>query len=469
MSIVRTLCCFLAGIIMAVPLSAQVSNISGRWQGALAVSGINLRIVLNVTETAGGVMSATMDSPDQGATGIPVNSIIVRNDSLLFTVEAVRGTYSGRFAPDRTTISGEWTQGSVRIPLEFRYTTEVIEQKRRQDPVKPYPYSEQEVTFSNPAAGITLAGTLTLPASEGPFPAVVLISGSGPQNRDGMILGHRPFLVIADYLTRRGIAVLRYDERGIGASTGDFSKANSRDLASDVQAAVDWLTERTDIDKRRIGLIGHSEGGLIAPMVAADDRDIAFLVLLAAPGFSGREILLQQSEAINRTAGMSSDLIAANSALQNHLYEAALRAADSADLHNRISAVLAGAKGKEKELIEADGTTAEDQVSVLLSPWFRFFLSYDPRPTLQKVSVPVLVLNGDKDLQVVTKNVKAVEQALQSGGNKAVTTRVLPGLNHLFQTTQTGLPAEYGTIEETFSPKALDIIGEWITARVRRK
>ena len=208
MSIVRTLCCFLAGIIMAVPLSAQVSNISGRWQGALAVSGINLRIVLNVTETAGGVMSATMDSPDQGATGLPVNSIIVRNDSLLFTVEAVRGTYSGRFAPDRTTISGEWTQGSVRIPLEFRYTTEVIEQKRRQDPVKPYPYSEQEVTFSNPAAGITLAGTLTLPASEGPFPAVVLISGSGPQNRDGMILGHRPFLVIADYLTRRGIAVL---------------------------------------------------------------------------------------------------------------------------------------------------------------------------------------------------------------------------------------------------------------------
>ncbi len=467
MNSVRTLCCCLAGFLSAVSLWAQAPDVSGTWQGKLNVGATSLRIVLNIAQ-ANGSLIATMDSPDQGAKGIPVTSAISRNDSLLLSIEKVHGAYAGRIAPDGSSIAGEWAQGSVKLPLEFHRSSSSDEIRRPQDPIKPYPYTEQEVIFSNKAAGLTLAGTLTTPQSDGPFPAVVLISGSGPQNRDCMILGHRPFLVIADYLTRRGIAVLRFDERGVGQSTGVFASATSQDFASDVRAAVEWLAGRSDIDKQHIGLIGHSEGGIVAPMVAAGSPDIAFIVLLAAPGLPGKDIIAKQSEILNRAGGMSGEELAASSALQRNLQDAVLQANDSADLHNRVVALLANAKGKEKELVDAQKMTVENQMPILSSPWFRFFLGYDPQPALRKVTVPVLALNGEKDVQVAPENLKAVEQALKAGGNKAVTTRIVPSLNHLFQTTQTGLPSEYGSIEETFSPKALDIIGEWVAAHARK-
>lgn len=465
MRVIRTIC-VLAGIFCSVQLFAQTPAIPGTWQGSLNAGGTNLRIVLHIAETNGS-LSATMDSPDQGAKGIPVSSIAVRNDSLVFSISQVNGSYAGRILPDAV-ITGEWKQGSLGMPLEFRRTADGGIKGRPQDPVKPYPYIEQEVAFSNPAAGVNLSGTLTLPDSKGPFPVVVLISGSGPQNRNSTIMGHSPFLVIADYLTRRGIAVLRYDERGIGKSTGKFAQATSQDFAADVQAAVAYLATRSDIDAKHIGLIGHSEGGMIAPMVATNSRDVSFLVLLAGPGLPGQEVLCKQGEMINRTAGMSSDLVAASSALQKQMFDAVAQAKDSADAYSKLSALISGATGREKELIEAQELKVDEQMPVLWSPWFRYFLTYDPRPTLKKVAVPVLALNGEKDVQVeAASNLKSIEQTLKAGGNKAVTVKALPGLNHLFQTSQTGLPAEYGTNQETFSPKALEIIGDWIVAHTK--
>ncbi|MDQ1274798.1 MAG: uncharacterized protein QG610_370, partial [Euryarchaeota archaeon] len=328
--------------------------------------------------------------------------------------------------------------------------------------------------YENKEAGIRLAGTLTLPQSEGPFPAVILISGSGQQNRDEEILGHRPFLVLSDYLTRRGIAVLRVDDRGVGGSTGDFSQATTEDFARDVLAGIDCLKSREDIDSTRIGLIGHSEGGLIAPIVASSSSDVAFIVMMAGPGITGEEILYLQSDLIFRAEGVDNETIARNNALMKSIYSV-IKEEQNDDiaaekLQKLIMDEVANMSEEEKknsgyseEALEAQ---VNAQVQNLISPWMRSFLTYDPAPTLMKVTCPVLAINGEKDLQVPPEeNLQAIEEALKAGGNRDYTVKELPGLNHLFQTAQTGSPSEYSKINETVSPVALELIGDWISER----
>jgi dipeptidyl aminopeptidase/acylaminoacyl peptidase len=241
-----------------------------------------------------------MDSPDQGASGIHVETVTYKNGNLILEVKSIRGVFEGTLKEDGKTIEGEWKQAGSVFPLVLYYVDKVPETRREQDPVKPYPYAEEEVTYENKEAGVKLAGTLTYPDSVGPFPAVILITGSGPQNRDEGILGHRPFLVISDYLTRQGIAVLRVDDRGVGGSTGNFSQATTEDFVEDVLAGVEYLKSRKDIDSSRIGLLGHSEGGLIAPLVAVKSPDVAFIILMAGPGVTGEKIIMSQSELISR-------------------------------------------------------------------------------------------------------------------------------------------------------------------------
>jgi fermentation-respiration switch protein FrsA (DUF1100 family) len=353
-------------------------------------------------------------------------------------------------------------------------------QSRPQEPKPPYPYDEQEVVYQNKKDGLQLAGTLTLPRSKGPFPAVLLITGSGQQDRNETVFDHKPFLVLADHLTRLGIAALRVDDRGVGKSTGRFIEATSEDFATDALAGVEYLKTRKEIDPRRIGLIGHSEGGLIAPLVAARSTDIAFIVMMAGPGLTGEQILYRQTALVCKSAGMSDDLIAQTRAAQDRVFAilkqekdnvvAEKRILEEADAFREVAAkARADATDEHKKEISIIAAAIEGQAQskLVVSPWFRFFLTYDPRPTLMKVRCPVLAIIGEKDLQVpAEENLAAIRLALEAGGNKDHTVLALPDLNHLFQTCRTGAISEYAQIEETISPAALDTISKWILRRV---
>ena len=331
--------------------------------------------------------------------------------------------------------------------------------KRPQEPEPPFPYEAEDVTFPNEADDVKLAGTLTLPDTADVYPAVVLITGSSPQDRDEALAGHRPFLVLADHLTRQGIAVLRYDDRGVAASTGDFAQATTEDFARDAEAAVAYLKTRPEIDADRIGLLGHSEGGLVAPMVATRSGGVAFLVLLASPGVTGEEILYEQGDLIGKAEGASASQVEANRTQRERLFAAIKQDTDSAQVASDVRRILKES-GLPAEAVEAQAEWAA-------SPWFRYFLTYDPAPALEKVEVPVLALFGEKDLQVPAEaNRAAVEAALEAGGNEAYAVEVLPSLNHLFQTSETGAPSEYAQIEETMAPVVLETIAAWIRQHV---
>jgi fermentation-respiration switch protein FrsA (DUF1100 family) len=451
-----------------------IKDIEGLWMGSLKVpNGLELRILFNISTKTDGSISATMDSLDQGAKDIPVEAATYKNGSLKLEVKSIKGTFEGTLKADGKTIDGKWKQAGSDLPLVLNRIDKVPDLHRKQDPVKPYPYVEEEVVYENKAAGVKLAGTLTLPRSDGRFPAVILITGSGQQNRDEEIFGHRPFLVLSDYLTRQGIAVLRVDDRGIGGSTGNVSQATTEDFAGDVLAGVEYLKSRKEIDPTRIGLIGHSEGGIIAPLVAVRSPDVAFIVMMAGTGLTGEEILYLQSSLIYRAEGASNETIARNEALNEKIFtivkEEQNNTVAEEEIHKLLKAEMA--KMSEEEIKNSGYSEAnlDTQIKATLSPWMRFFLTYDPKPTLTKVKCPVLAIDGEKDLQVPPhENLRAIEEALKAGGNKDYTIKEMPGLNHLFQTAQTGSPTEYAKIEETISPAALEFMGNWILEHTQK-
>jgi len=333
---------------------------------------------------------------------------------------------------------------------------------RPQTPKPPFPYRTEEVTVAS-APGVTLAGTLTLPQGEGPFPAVVMITGSGAQDRDETILGHKPFAVIADRLTRDGVAVLRVDDRGFAKSTGDFAAATDDDFAADAAAQVAFLRKRADIDPARVGLIGHSEGGIVAPKVAAKDPKIAFVVLMAGPGVPLSEVLRAQRAKLMPAMGLGPEQIKKSQALVDHAVAAMKGAKDQAEARGRaLHVIQAEGAGVTRSDAEAQALAAQ-----LSSGWMRDLLDYDPAPTLAKVKCPILALNGTKDGQVPPEqNLPAIRAATQ--GNPDVTIQELPGLNHLFQTAKTGAVGEYADIAETVAPSALDAMSGWIVRHVKR-
>jgi pimeloyl-ACP methyl ester carboxylesterase len=311
-----------------------------------------------------------------------------------------------------------------------------------------------------------------MPKKEGLYPAVILISGSGPQNRDEELLGHKPFLVLSDFLTRNGIAVLRFDDRGTALSKGDFKTATSADFATDVEAAVKYLQTRKEINKQQIGLIGHSEGGIIAPMVASRSKDIAFIVLMAGTGIPGADILLLQQELIGKASGISeADLLKAKS-INTKAFEMVSKSTNTAqlkiDLTDSLTQLLRGNSSSVKPEGMSESEFIKLQVDQITSPWMKYFILYDPAPTLEKVKCPVLAINGEKDLQVPPKeNLSAIKAALIKGGNKKFTAKELPNLNHLFQECKTGAPSEYAAIEQTISPTALLEILSWLQMQVK--
>jgi pimeloyl-ACP methyl ester carboxylesterase len=442
-------------------------DITGQWNGALKIQGMQLRLVFHITRTATG-LSATMDSPDQGAAGIPVTNVSFKDSTLTISLANLAINYEGVLGRDGI-ISGTFTQGGQSFPLDL--SKETIEKEtfiRPQEPAKPYPYREEEITFENSEDGITLAGTLTLPNKGDAFHAVVLISGSGAQNRDEELMGHKPFLVIADYLTRNGIAVLRFDDRGTAASTGNFQTATSLDFSRDVEAAMRYLQTRKEINRDKIGLIGHSEGGIIAPMIASRSKDVAFIVLLAAPGVRGDRLLLSQQEAMLTASGMSAEDREIIKAINQKSFEIVVGSTDPQQLKDDVAAHFRQSlKDHPEQKQKPDGMTDEDFIRLAVSqttnPWTTYLIKYDPAPALENTKCPVLALNGDKDLQVLaSENLPAIRAALAKGGNSRVSIKTLPGLNHLFQECDTGLTDEYAAIEETFAPVALEEIAQWI-------
>jgi len=435
---------------------AAPSDIDGTWMGSLDAGAIKLRIVFKIVNTQVG-LTAQMQSPDQNPVWVPASSVARNGGSLTINLQGVGITFEGTISSDLGSIDGTFTQGAANLPLLLKRVKDEssLERPRPQNPVKPYPYREEDVTYTNKAAGNTLAATLTVPSGKGPFPAVLLIVGSGPHDRDESLMGHKPFLVLADYLTRKGIVVLRADKRGADKSTGNFEAATTADFADDAQAGVEFLKTRSEVDPHRIGLVGHSEGGIIAPMVAARDRDIAFIVLMAGPGVPGDQILVEQGRLIAEAGGASKEKADQSAAQEREVLALVETEKDNTVLEKEL-----------REKLAADGVPEAQigaSVNAAISPWFRYFLTYDPAATLRKVACPVLAINGEKDLQVPpAQNLPAIRKALEDGGNKHFEVDELPGLNHLFQTAKTGAPSEYGEIEETMSPVALDKMASWI-------
>ncbi|RKX78095.1 MAG: alpha/beta hydrolase [Spirochaetes bacterium] len=431
----------------------------GIWEGVIRAGGQELRIVFKINRTKTGSWEATMDSPDQGVKDIPVKNIKVEGMSIRIDIPAIGARYKGELNESELMIKGIWQQAGGDYPVDLQPVKEVTVIERPQDPHPPYPYISRDIRFKNEEDGITLAGTLTIPEFVGRHPAVVLVSGSGAQNRNEEIMNHRPFLVLADHLTRNGITVFRYDDRGAGESEGDTKTATSADLAGDAWAAVKFLMSQPEVDDSAVGLVGHSEGGLIAAMLAAEHRQIAFLVLLASPGLPGYELLLKQSAAILKASGASESRITQVQEVNRRIYDIILGEPDNEIAAEELRSFMKSI-GMKKEQADA-------QISQLLSPWYRFFLSYDPIPTFKRVKCPVLALNGSLDVQVPADiNLKAIEDALSLGGNERITIQRLPGLNHLFQHAESGLVEEYARIEETFAPEVMEIIVRWIKESV---
>lgn len=450
------------------------SGLDGIWEGPLRVGGVELFLAFRVTKEKEGQWVATMSSLDQGSMEILCDTVEVDGKKITISLPKLKASYKGVLSGVGQELKGTFEQRGMKFPLELKRVDKMSTRKRPQTPKPPFAYKMDYVEIENPEAKIKLAGTLSIPEGKGPFPAVVLVSGSGPQDRDETIFRHKPFLVLADHLTRNGIAVLRYDDRGVGKSKGDHAKATTADFATDAFAAVQFLAGNKDIDPRRIGMVGHSEGGLIAPMVAAQHPDkVAFIILLAGPGARGDLVIQKQVEAIGRAAGASPAQLQVSSKLQKHLMDLAMAQPDPVAakkaLKGTIQAFLAKLTPEERkalgeELEDKDiQNQTEEGAAVFASPWMRYFLRLDPADSLRKVKCPVLALNGSLDLQVLAEqNVPLIEKALQAGGNDKVTTKVLPGLNHLFQTAKNGSVSEYSQIEETLSPQLLDTVTDWI-------
>ena len=452
-------------------ICTQAQDISGDWIGELQVPTGSLKIIFTLTKQDTN-WTSTMSSPSQGAINIPTTSTSFSGNNIEITLGNLAIGYKAKLVND-SLFSGTFKQSGYEIPLDIhRSNGAASETARPQEPKPPYPYLAEEVKIYNAKGNDTLAGTLTLPGNAGPYPVVVLITGSGPEDRNEEIFGHKPFLVIADYFTRNGIAVMRYDDRGVAESTGNFDGATTADFATDASAVVDYLKTRKEIDKKAIGLMGHSEGGVIAPMVAAERKDIDFIVLLAGTGLRGDKILLLQQQKIGKVKGMTEAELKESATANTEAFALVEKYKDSTELRKALQDYIVKMEEKENySSMPADMGKAEYvevQVERIISPWMLAFIRLDPAIALQQVKCPVLAVNGTTDLQVPAKeNLEAIKNALTKGGNKNVTIKEFEGLNHLFQHSKTGNPDEYASITETFSPEALEEILKWVKQQVK--
>jgi pimeloyl-ACP methyl ester carboxylesterase len=442
---------------------AQTTGLVGTWQGTIDAGALKLRMGLHISKSESGEFSSKVDSIDQNVMGIPVKQTTVSGNTLHLEMPNMNAKYDGTLSADGSEIAGKFIQGAA-VPLTFKRVDKIETVSRPQAPKSPFPYDAEDVVYEN-KTGIKLAGTITFPRGNGPFPVAIMITGSGPQDRDESLMGHKPFLIIADYLTRRGIAVLRVDDRGIGKSTGNSTQTTLDEMAGDVLAGVEYLKGRKEVNAKQIGVIGHSEGGIVGPLAASRSSDIAFVVMLAGTGVTGEQVMYLQSELVIRASGGGQEAINKNHALQEMLFTVLRSEKDEKD----EKMVADKIKEAWKKLRPGDPESAiEGEGARVISPEIRSFIFLDPAEALRKLKVPVLALNGSRDVQVPPRqNLPAIVAALAAGGNPDFAAVELPGLNHLFQKCKTCAPSEYGALEETFSPTALEVMGDWLVRHTR--
>lgn len=429
------------------------AQIEGYWKGEIDLGVQKLETAFDIKSDGNGY-SATFDVPAQGAFDIPVDETTFQDGKLQLTMSAMGASYFGLLIQD--VIEGEFTQHGMTFPLNLAKAEKKEQQKARpQDPQPPFKYQIEEVTFVNEKEGNKLVGALTIPYGEGPFPAMVLVSGSGQQNRDEELMNHRPFWVIADYCALHGIAVLRYDDRGVGGSTGEVKNATTMDFSYDAETAFDYLRSRKEINATKVGILGHSEGGIINFMVSSRRPEVAFLVSLAGPSVNGIEVLKEQQAAILRASGMTEEMVQFSGKANAQMFDI-IEASSSREEADSLLRQLLKGWGYNEEL-------TEQTVGQMASPWMYYFLKYDPTEAIIKTNCTALLLNGSKDLQVIaSQNLTGYEKIIAEHGKTNLTLRELPDLNHLFQHCETGSPNEYFEIEETISPEVLEMIVEFV-------
>lgn len=455
------LCALAVLVATTAGFAVHAQEVAGYWTGVL---NDRIHLVVHLTKTPGGTYQGSIENTDNDSGPVPLSSVVATPPRLQLQADQVGGHYDGTWDAGQRAWIGQWTMQGQTLPLVLVHADapppSPKDTPRPQDEAiarGPLPYSQRDIRFGNRAAHVTLAGTLTIPPGRGPFPAVVLISGTGANTRDEVSAGHRIFLVLADALTRKGILVLRYDKRGVGGSTGDYGTATTTDFAADTKAAVDWLAAQHDVDPRHIGLVGHSEGGVIAPMVAVADKRVAFVVMLAGPGVRGDKLFAEQAAEVALASGAPRAYVEQRRVFDRSLYAAVVGAPDHAAAVRGVKAIVA--RGLTEKIIEPqEAVTLPDDVT---RPWMTQFLQLDPAVALRKLDVPVLALNGSLDLAVpAALNLPAIRAALRH--DRDATVLELPGLNHLFQNAKTGAPNEFARIPETMAPSALALMADWI-------
>jgi alpha/beta superfamily hydrolase len=449
---------------------AQTKDVTGIWEGKLQAN-VTLHLVFHFQQVGDGKYKGTMDSPDQNAKNIPCSNITVNNDSVIVEISVAGISYKAILLGD-STMAGDFLQGGFVIPLQLQKVAKATEANRPQTPKPPFTYNSEDVEYDNADKTVHFGATFTYPKTGGKFATALLITGSGQQDRDETIFEHKPFAVIADYLTKKGYAVLRVDDRGMGKTKGSLKNATSEDFAKDAMASLQYLHTRKEVDIKKIGLIGHSEGALIADIIAAQDKSINFVIMLGGPGLVGKDLMALQNQAYLESNGISTMAATAYKELYTQLADIALK--DSTREEANAEAWDHFISWKDKQIAPVlsdlnfnDTTADKKQIMGLVQsfriPWYRFFMQADPSTYIQQFTCNVLALNGDKDIQVLpTENLAGIKAALLKSKSPNFSTEAMPGLNHLFQHCNICTIQEYSTIEETFAPEALDRMGAWL-------
>lgn len=459
----------LSGLLLTTLFSSAQTVFLGTWEGKIN-RDLELRMIFHITQDASKNFMATVDYPDQGLENLKVSSLQLKDDSISLEISQIPAKYYGKLTSD-SVITGIFEQG-MSLPLNIKKVNKVVEKKRLQTPVGPFPYKSMDIVYENKDKTITYGATITIPQGNGPFPAVLLLTGSGQQNRDEEIMAHKPFAVIADHLTRNGFIVLRVDDRGMGSTTGDILSATTLDFADDAIVSLNYLKSRKEVDKRKVGLIGHSEGGMIAQIVAAKRKDISFVIMLAAPGEKTLKLMNDQNEAILTKTGLPKQYITAYLNLYNNILTTII-SSDEVSVNSKVKAIVNTWTAKTPNNIVIATTGIKDEkskdnfinqfVNQVSVPWVKYFLSYDPAPNIYKMTAKVLAVNGNRDIQVISKtNLAGIEAALRKSKSKSYEVKELEGLNHLFQECKTCTISEYGQLEQTISPSLLEIVTKWM-------